>query len=470
LARRKEIHQRIGRAIEELYSDHLEEYYEVLAYHYLKAGNHTKAYQYLVQAGDAASRKYAYAESRVHYTRALEALAKLPDTVENRQQNVDILIKQVSSSWRAIPLEESLPRLVEARRLAKELPSPEGKPGGDRLRLARIHYWLGRVHYIANKMPEAIGYFSQVLETAQDLEEPELLVTASLTIGGIMVIQGHLDKANAALSQAIPTAEKMGNWPDWCRVVGYHGIALSMSGSGAAGVVEGQRAVARAEEIGSLGEISMTNVFLSMTYNFAGELANAIEAGRKAAEAGEASKERVFVCLGHAWKGFAEARAGDFEAAETSMARSQLVLDELGGKIVCADWIAAINAEVAFGQGRIEKARRLAERAVAMAQKMGGIFTEGLARRIQGQALAALAPPRWVEAEAQLKESLRLLESGQNRIEAAHTRLAWGRLCRDRGNPAAARAHWEQAAAQWETSGLTHELERTRSLIDDLDA
>ena len=469
-ARRKEIHQRIGSAIEKLYAGNLEEFYEVLAYHYLKAGNHIKAYQYLVQAGDAASRKYAYAESRLHYAQALEAMAKLPDTVENRQKNVDVLIKQVSSSWRAVPLEESLPRLVEAHRLAKALPSPEGKPGGDRLQLARIHYWLGRVYYIANKMPEAIGYFSQVLGTAQDLDEPKLLVNASLTIGGIMFVQGHLDKAKAALRQAIPAAEKIDDWPDWCRAVGYLGMALSMSGSGAAGVAEAQRAVARAEEMGSLGEIAMTNFFLSMAFNFAGEWHSAIEAGRKAVEVGEASKERIYVCLGLAWKGWAEARAGDFKAAKTSMARAQIVLDELGGKIIAADWIAAINAEVAFSQGRIEEAIRLAQRAIATAQKMGGKGAEGLARRIQGQALATLALPRWVEAEEQLKKSLRLLDSGQNRVEAAYTQLAWGRLCLDQGNPVAARAHWEQAAVQWETSGLTHELERTRSLIDDLDA
>jgi tetratricopeptide (TPR) repeat protein len=183
-----------------------------------KAAHHTKAYQYLVKSGDAASRRYAYAESRLHYTRALEALAKLPDTEENRQQNVDVLIKQV-----------------------------------------------------ANKMPETIGYFRRVLEKAQDLDTPELSVTPSLTIGAIMVAQGRLDKAKAALSQAIPAAEKIGKWPDWCRAVGYLGPALSMSG-------------------------------------------------------------------------------------------------------------------------------------------MGGIYAEGLARRVQGQALAALAPPRWVEAEAQFKESLRLLE------------------------------------------------------------
>ena len=60
------------------------------------------------------------------------------------------------------------------------------------------------------------------------------------------------------------------------------------------------------------------------------------------------------------------------------------------------------------------------------------------------------------------------MESGQNRVEAAHTRVAWGKVSRDRADPRAAREHWELAATQWETSNLTHELERTRSLIENL--
>ena len=466
--RKREIHEKIGIAIEQIYSNRLEEFYEMLAYHYLKASNHMKAYQYLVQAGDATARLYAYAESRLHYAMALEALAELPDTEENHRRRVDTLIKQAGSSWRADPLDQTLTRLIEAERLAKELPNPDGTPGGDQLRLARIHYWMGRVYYIYNKLPEAIGYFKQVLEEAKELDEPELLVTPSLTIGVILLVQGHLDEAKALLNRAIPASAQIGKWPDWCRAMGFHGMALAMSGDCAAGVAEGKRAVARAEEISSLGEISMTNVFLSFTYIYAGDLPQAIEAGRKGAEAGEQSRERIFVGMGNAWRGWAEGRAGHFEAAKASMARSQIALNELGGSIFGADFIAAINAEIAFGLGRIEEALNLAERAVGIARKAGGILAEGWARRVQGQALAAFAPPRWNEAEDQLKESLRMLESGQNRVEAAYTHLAWGSVCRDRGNPTTTREHWELAATQFKASDLLHELERTKALLEDL--
>ena len=46
LNRRKEIHERIGHAIEEIYPDRLEEFYEMLAYHYSRSDNKEFAYHY----------------------------------------------------------------------------------------------------------------------------------------------------------------------------------------------------------------------------------------------------------------------------------------------------------------------------------------------------------------------------------------------------------------------------------------
>ena len=55
IARRKEIHEKIGRAIEELYPHRLEEFYEILAYHYSRSENKSKACIYLKLSGDKRS-------------------------------------------------------------------------------------------------------------------------------------------------------------------------------------------------------------------------------------------------------------------------------------------------------------------------------------------------------------------------------------------------------------------------------
>src|SRR5207237_414191 len=52
---REQYHERIGQALEALYPDRLEEYYELLAYHYARSANADKAVTYL----DLASQKAA---------------------------------------------------------------------------------------------------------------------------------------------------------------------------------------------------------------------------------------------------------------------------------------------------------------------------------------------------------------------------------------------------------------------------
>jgi class 3 adenylate cyclase/tetratricopeptide (TPR) repeat protein len=75
--RRKEIHEKIGRALEAHYPERLEEFYEMLAYHYYEGQDWTKALNYLAMAGDKAAAAYANREALDYYARALEVCHKL---------------------------------------------------------------------------------------------------------------------------------------------------------------------------------------------------------------------------------------------------------------------------------------------------------------------------------------------------------------------------------------------------------
>ena len=52
--------------------------------------------------------------------------------------------------------------------------------------------------------------------------------------------------------------------------------------------------------------------------------------------------------------------------------------------------------------------------------------------------------------------------------EAGRTHVAWGIVCRDRGDVDAARAHWQQAAAQWAESRLPWEMAKVQALMKTL--
>ena len=77
LKKRHELHGRVASAIETLFSDRLEEFSSVLAYHYAKAELWEKAQEYLFKAGDQAGRIAADAEALSHYHQALETYTRV---------------------------------------------------------------------------------------------------------------------------------------------------------------------------------------------------------------------------------------------------------------------------------------------------------------------------------------------------------------------------------------------------------
>jgi tetratricopeptide (TPR) repeat protein len=340
--------------------------------------------------------------------------------------------------------------------------------GSDRMRLANVHYWMGWIHWVRNAIPQSIHYFSQVLPVAQETGDPELLAMSSAAIGIALGLRGEMAKAEPLLRQGMMALEQTGNLIDWVRALVIHGSIVAIMGDFAVGMAEIRRAIDRAQEIGSMFLIGWSHFALARTLLHCGDPHGAIEAFRIPLQAAEELGLQAFVYLGHGHQALAEARAGRFEAAQASMARSDAVAQQLGDQLMLFDFLLAGKAEIALGTGRLQEALGLAEQAVNIARKTGSPAAEATARRAWGQVFADLSPPRWDEAQTQFAESLRLFESLPMRPEAAQTHLVWGTACRDREDPTAAREHWETAAALWEGCGITWELERVRALIETL--
>jgi hypothetical protein len=75
--KRKELHAAIAQAIENLYSDRLHEFYEVLAFHYEKAEKWEKAAEYLGRSGNKAKQIFTKDESEEFFQRKEMAIQKV---------------------------------------------------------------------------------------------------------------------------------------------------------------------------------------------------------------------------------------------------------------------------------------------------------------------------------------------------------------------------------------------------------
>jgi class 3 adenylate cyclase/tetratricopeptide (TPR) repeat protein len=453
-SQRRELHARVGAALEELVADRIGEYHAILGGHFLRGEVWDKAFTHYREAGDAAARLHAYPEASAHYANALQALHSLPPNDDIRRQIIDLTLDQMGVSWGAEDPSSNLARLAEAEAIARALPAASEGAGPDRVRLARIQYWIGRIHYYRDEPREAIGYFQQVLAVGQELGDEGLLAIPLAVMGRALVVQGHFDRAIPVLARALGPLEKSDEWLDWSFSKAYHGVAIAAGGQYAEGLAETQEAVARARATQNPTALAGCLIVLA----FHGCLSRDAQAFRDAAEAasaeGRVAGNSLMISVGLGFEAWALSRLGQYRDAEARMAEAIGEAEKIGGRIVAADWIAAANAELALNAGQPDEAVARVAPAMEKARAIGGIFGEAVAQRVWGQALAQLEPSAPEEVDSHLATSLELFEAGGCQLEVAHTHAAWGALLRDRGETAAAEDHLGSASELLMAAGL----------------
>lgn len=82
------LHERVGDTLETLHADKLPEFASLLAYHYQRGANMTKALQYLHLAGQRAASLYADSDAQYFWQECLRLLAMRPLTPERDRQEI----------------------------------------------------------------------------------------------------------------------------------------------------------------------------------------------------------------------------------------------------------------------------------------------------------------------------------------------------------------------------------------------
>jgi predicted ATPase len=97
--RKKEIHKKIGKSIELIYADRLEDFYEMLVHHYQRGDDREKAVRYMMLAAQKAASKFACGEAMIFCEDALKIMEVLPATRENRkmQSEMEFLMLQLKA-------------------------------------------------------------------------------------------------------------------------------------------------------------------------------------------------------------------------------------------------------------------------------------------------------------------------------------------------------------------------------------
>ena len=447
-----------------------------MARHFFEGHDFVRAAKYAQEAGQQNDRIFDWSRSLKFYNLARQALVRLPDTIETRRRRIDVCLRQAGASYAADDQAGNLERLAEAEALAKSLSmAAPGEPpdvlgvGRDvRARLLQIYRWRATTHMMRNEQRQSIEYAEQLVAAAQREGAESYATLGASLIGRSLYVQGHFAKARPLLQRGRDQFVRAANWIEGAYCTVLEGLCLAQMGEYVAAVAAGRRALEQAQSRGNLTAVTFCQSCLAYIHLIGDNLRRAVETGQAAAAAAERSGDRIFLAVGLGVGAWAASRLGDYPTAWAGWADYDSVVRGLGGadhRHLHADTLEAARAETLLGAGHSDQALERVQLALHLADISGNIYAIGLAERVWGQAQAATA---WDEVGDHLMAALRCFEEGEARLEAARTRVAWGQLLRDRGDLAAACEHLEKAAAQFEASGLTEELERTRGLLAEL--
>jgi len=168
LKKRRDIHGKIGEAIEAIYSGRLEEFYEMLAYHYSSSDHLEKAVHYLKMSGGKAMSRYSPVEAFRFYRDALSALKQMPETNQNKKERIGVILSMAFAMRLMAFPENSFELLQEGEGLCSDLE--------DKRSWALIHSYSGTFYSARGDAPLGMKFQQDAFEAAEELQDSEIMI------------------------------------------------------------------------------------------------------------------------------------------------------------------------------------------------------------------------------------------------------------------------------------------------------
>jgi class 3 adenylate cyclase/tetratricopeptide (TPR) repeat protein len=452
--RRTELHAAIGRALEGLYADQIDEQAAVLVHHYQLGGRHDKVAQYGVLAGDRASRLHATAEAKAHYEAALEAIRALPESPGAQSAEIDAVLKLAAVGTTRQDIERDRENLGHARALAEAL--------GDDARLARVLYWLGRLEYVLWNPRAAVDFALMSLEVGERLGDDATVAPPVNLLGRIYWIQSDYARSAQMLERSVEQMRRLGNKGEESTAAATAGCVFGLMGAFERAVPFADQGVRLAEEIKNPFAEAAAYQQRAIVHDQRGDWERALADYQLARAVAERAGDvfRVFVLK--SWEGRARAMTGDPAGGRVLVEEGLELAAKIGTRLILG-WQKTFLAACHLGAGDHAAAATVAEEAIRAAAETGDRMPLALASRTLADALAREGSD--ARADALMREALRLLEEIGARPELARTYVHDAALLRHAGDAAAARQYLARGIEMFEAMRMAWDLARARALL-----
>jgi adenylate cyclase len=196
-AMRALLHNQIGEHLEQIYSDSLGQFYDLLAFHFSHSDNQPKKREYLRKAGESAQSHYNNEAAVDYYLRLLPLL--------ERDEKGPVLLRLgevlvVLGRW-----DEAREQFQQALSLAEER--------GDRRALAQAQTVTGEFYRKQGRYPDALDFLEQARAGFESLNDEPGLGQVLHSAGSLSGQQGNFEAAQSYYTRSLEIRRRLHDLP-----------------------------------------------------------------------------------------------------------------------------------------------------------------------------------------------------------------------------------------------------------------
>jgi len=465
--RRKKIHENIGRAIEKIYADRLEEFYEMLAYHYSKTENHEKAYQYLKLSGEKAWGNYSNQEAFNFYKEAIESIKQLPDTEENKRARNEVYLLLTSPvKFLGYP-EISLDIIEDGERLSKEL--------GDDRSLVKFYGFAGLYYTYKGDPLKGIQFTENAFHQALISQDIDLMapLASSLFVSYIAsseylkIVESAPDVINLLEDRDRKAEYFSAPYNLYSYLCSLYGFCMGALGNFREGKLLLDKGLNYAIELNDLATMAWSEFYYSGYYVFQTNGRHLIKHSQNCVTYGEKLNFPYILGLGWGLSGFGYYLTGDLKASQYRCAK--------GIKLICETQISlnlsslyCFSGLVNHDLGKLTEAKNCFEKAIELSHKNSEKVFEGIATLLLGRILGKLDPSQPNRAEEVILNGRSLVEKARFKPFVAQSHFYIGELYANTNRKKEAHKNLNKAMAMCQEMEIGYWPDKIQEVLDRL--
>jgi len=456
--KRQQIHESIGQAIESLYSERLEEFYEVLAFHYARSNNKDKAIEYIDLSSQKAVELSAMEEAMAYFEKAMHLLDKQPNDKLNKKRRISIIISHWPTFLFLFRRPEYHELLIRYKPMAVELNDPK-LLGVFYSNLGVCEWWFGDLR-------QSVQTLTKAVRICKEVDDAGLASHAAMTLQWCYVWMGDFESVIALKKDVLRMSEEIFNYRTYVLSLTATSMAYSQMGQWNNAIEDGQKGLKVAEEYSNNSFTSFAAFSLALANSLKNNHSQALKYAELSVQKAPNIGDKVFSQSGLSW---ALCRSG--EVLKSIEIGNELVpmyqaVRFLPGEI----WQTLLLGEGLFLNKEYQKATQTIKHAFELAKQCEMKFFIGWACRLLGEIALKTNSAQIDEPLAipHFNEGITIFQEIKAENELALAYVGCGRVSRKQGEVDQAREYLLKALAIFERLGTPHEPEKVREILTEL--